>query len=60
MMKAIRVAEFGLPEVLQVAETPVPCPGAGQVRPLVCGVTIFLPIITTSWDFMSGLPVGQN
>ena len=30
-MKAIRVHEFGGPEVLQLEEVPTPQPGAGQV-----------------------------
>ena len=30
-MKAIRVREFGPPEVMRIEETPDPSPGAGQV-----------------------------
>ena len=30
-MKAIRVREFGPPEVMRVEETPDPSPGPGQV-----------------------------
>ena len=39
-MKAIRVHEFGPPEVMQLEEIPDPKPGAGQVVVRICAVGV--------------------
>jgi NADPH:quinone reductase len=39
-MRAVRVDEFGGPEVLVVRDTPEPVPGPGQVLVEVSGVNI--------------------
>ena len=40
VMKAVAFSEFGGPEVLQVADLPVPEPGAGEVRVRVAAATV--------------------
>src|SRR5437762_1679510 len=39
-MKAVRVHEFGGPEVLRLEEVPTPHPGPGQVLVRICGVGV--------------------
>ncbi|MBQ0993416.1 NADP-dependent oxidoreductase [Micromonospora sp. H61] len=58
-MRAISYAEFGGPEVLQVAEVPVPEPGPGQVRVRVAASVVHpVDLMVRSGRFPAPLPTG--
>jgi NADPH:quinone reductase-like Zn-dependent oxidoreductase len=51
-MKAVVYDRYGPPEVLRLAETPVPAPGAGQVRIKVVATSVNL----SDWECLRGSP----
>jgi NADPH2:quinone reductase len=55
-MKAIRVREFGPPEVLRLEETPSPTPGVGEVVVKTAAVGVN-PVDTY---FRSGMYINQT
>ncbi|WP_433791356.1 NADP-dependent oxidoreductase [Actinoplanes sp. CA-252034] len=58
-MRAVSYAEFGGPEVLHVAEVPVPRPGAGQVRVRVAASVVHpVDLMVRSGRFPAPLPTG--
>lgn len=52
-MKAVVSERYGGPEVLRVADVPVPEPGAGQVRIRVAATSLNL----SDWECLTGSPV---
>ncbi|MGW3618063.1 NADP-dependent oxidoreductase [Micromonospora arida] len=58
-MRAVSYAEFGGPEVLHVAEVPVPEPGPGQVRVQVAASVVHpVDLMVRSGRFPAPLPTG--
>ncbi|MEU1247165.1 NADP-dependent oxidoreductase [Micromonospora arida] len=58
-MRAVSYAEFGGPEVLHVAEVPVPEPGPGQVRARVAASVVHpVDLMVRSGRFPAPLPTG--
>ncbi|WUR59189.1 NADP-dependent oxidoreductase [Micromonospora chokoriensis] len=58
-MRAVRYAEFGGPEVLHVAEVPMPEPGPGQVRVRVAASVVHpIDLMVRSGRFPAPLPAG--
>ena len=52
-MRAVVYDRYGGPEVLRVADVPMPSPGAGQVRVRVVATSVNL----SDWETLRGSPL---